>query len=322
MSASPSARLALGVDLGGTRLRAAAMTQTGEIVASAEMPTEAQGGPERILGDIVGLVKTVTDGISADAIVGLCVCAPGPLDARNGIALHIPTLPGFDDFPVAAVLGAKLPFPVSLENDGIAAAVAEWRYGAGRGVDNLVYMTVSTGIGGGVIADGRVLYGRMGMAGHIGHMSIRPDGNICPCGNAGCFEAYGSGTAFTARGRKAAAGRRESSLSGIADILHARDIFTAARDGDGLARDLVAEEAEILGQGVRSLLHLYSPDLVVIGGGLSNAFDQLEGGIRAYISARALPPFREIPIRRAELGDLSGVVGTAALAFAHARPEG
>lgn len=317
MSAAP--RFALGVDLGGTRLRAAAMTESGEIIAREEMPTEVHGGPDRILADILRLVEIVSAGIPADAIAGLCVCAPGPLDARNGIALHIPTLPGFDDFPLAAVLGEKLPYPVSLENDGIAAAVAEWRYGAGRGVDNLVYMTVSTGIGGGVIADGRVLYGRMGMAGHIGHMSIRPDGNVCPCGNAGCFEAYGSGTAFTARGRVAAARRRDSSLSRYADSLHARDIFAAAREGDALARDLVAEEAETLGQGVRNLLHLYSPDLVVIGGGIANAFDQLEGGIRAYIAARALPPFRTMPIRRAELGDLSGVVGTAALAFAHAK---
>ena len=314
-------RVALGVDLGGTRLRAAAMTEDGNIFASQEMPTAANGGPDRILADILRLVGTVSAGIAPASIAGLCVCAPGPLDARNGIALHIPTLPGFDDFPVAATLGEKLPYPVSLENDGIAAAVAEWRYGAGRGVDNLVYMTVSTGIGGGVIADGRVLYGRMGMAGHIGHMSIRPDGNVCPCGNAGCFEAYGSGTAFTARGRKAAAGRRDSSLFGYADSLHARDIFAAAKAGDALARDLVAEEADILGQGVRNLLHLYSPDLVVIGGGLANAFEQLEGGIRAYIAERALPPFRTVPIRRAALGDLSGVVGTAALAFAHAARE-
>ncbi len=179
---------------------------------------------------------------------------------------------------------------------------------------HLVYVTVSTGIGGGVIADGRVLRGRRGLAGHVGHLVIVKDGVRCNCGNPGCWEAYGAGPAFERRAREQVAASPASSLAAAAP-LDARAVFAAAAAGDRLALSLVAEEADILGVGMVSLLHLYSPQRIIVGGGLANSFDLLLPGIMARIASDAMPAFRDVPVVRAALGGNSGLVGAAALAF-------
>ncbi len=198
-------RLAIGVDLGGTQVRAALVDEGGAIFARAEADTDAMAGPQAVLAQIEALATGLAAQVDAGRIVGVGVSTPGPVDTITGIASDIPTLAGFQDFPLRDELRKRFRQPVSLENDGIAAAIGEWRFGAGQGLANLVYATVSTGIGGGVISDGRVVRGRKGMAGHIGHMVLYPGGARCPCGGLGCFEAYASGTALARRGREAAA---------------------------------------------------------------------------------------------------------------------
>ena len=264
-------------------------------------------------------IRTLADRLvlAADllAIVGIGVSAPGPLDTETGTALDIPTLRGFSNYPLRDELQRRLPFPVNLENDGIAAAIGEWQFGAGRGISNLVYVTVSTGIGGGAIIDGRVVRGRKGMAAHVGHMSIVRDGELCPCGNKGCFEAYASGTAFTKRAQTRAMECSETSLMRNGEVLDSRSVFAAARHGDSFANRLVDEEAEILGRGFTNLLHIFSPEIVIMGGGLSQQFERLRPGIQAYMARRAMPAFRDIKVVRSALGQNSGLVGAAALAF-------
>lgn len=308
-------KIAIGIDLGGTQVRAALVDERGIIIARTEELTEAQAGPQRILAQIRSLTNKLLTGWKSSAVVGVGVSMPGPIDTVAGIARDIPTLPGFIDFPLKAELQRGLPFPVSLENDGIAAAIGEWQFGAGRGLENLVYVTVSTGIGGGVIADGRVLRGRKGMAAHIGHMSVMPNGELCPCGNRGCFEAYGSGTAFALRARTRALTCTETVLGKNSVEVHSRDVFAAARSGDALANNLIEEEAEILGRGFTSLIHIFSPDIVVMGGGVSHEFDRLQSGIQNYIAQWAMPAFNDVQVIRAALGQNSGLVGAAALAF-------
>jgi glucokinase len=308
-------QVAIGIDLGGTQVRAALVDESGGLVARREELTHANGGPDRILSQIRTLSDELLATMKPSNVVGIGVSAPGPIDTVSGIATSIPTLSGFTDFPLRAELQKRFPFPVSLEHDGIAAAIGEWRFGAGRGVDNLIYVTVSTGIGGGVVADGRVLRGRKGMAAHIGHMSVMPNGELCPCGNRGCFEAYGSGTAFTRRARARAAECSETTLGRSGDDIHSRDVFAAARDGDALANKLIDEEAEILGRGFTSLIHIFSPDMLVMGGGLSNEFERLQPGIQQYIHEWAMPGFKDVKVLRAALGQNSGLIGAAALAF-------
>jgi glucokinase len=302
--------VAIAIDLGGTKIRAALVDRTGDILQRTEELTRASDGPEVVLGQIAALAKAVSAGRGLAGIVGAGVSSPGPLDTHEGLALGIPTLAGFQNYPLKQALAERLEMPVALENDGIAAAIGEWTFGAAKGYANAVYVTVSTGIGGGVIADGRVLRGRRGMAGHIGHMSFVRGGELCACGNYGCFEAYGSGTAFT----------RRAVAAGVADSAAA--VFVAAAAGDGRAQQLADEEADILGQGFASLLHLYSPDVLVMGGGLSNQFKALRPGIMAGLRRSAMAPFRDTPVVPAALGNNSGLVGAATLVFELAKRPG
>jgi glucokinase len=201
--------------------------------------------------------------------------------------------------------------PVALDNDGICAAIGEWRMGAGQGYDNVVYVTVSTGIGGGVIAGGRVLRGHRGIAGHVGHMSIVVDGELCLCGCRGCFEAYASGSSFTARA-VAVAKHEPVALPSPVD---APSVFAAAAAGNPAALALVHDEANFLGQGFANLLHLYSPEILIMGGGMANQFDMLKDGIVARMRASSMPAYSDVPLVKAALGGDSGIIGAAALVF-------
>lgn len=307
--------IAIGIDLGGTQVRAALVSERGEVIARAEERTDAMAGPERVLSQIKTLADGLIAAIGSASVVGIGVSMPGPIDTISGIAKDIPTLSGFADLPLKAELQKRFAFPVSLENDGIAAAIGEWQFGAGKGLKNLVYATVSTGLGGGVIADGRVLRGRKGMAGHIGHMSVVPNGALCPCGNRGCFEAYASGTAFTQRARAQALTCTETRLGADGSTIDSRAVFSAGRAGDALANKLIDEEAEILGRGFTSLLHIFSPEVVILGGGLSHEFDRLQPGIQHYIATFAMSAFKDVRVVRAALSQNSGLIGAAALAF-------
>jgi glucokinase len=310
---SPRGELAIGVDLGGTQLRAALVDASGAVLARASTLTDVDGGPRAVVQQMLKLVAEVGHDVPTSAIAGVGVSAPGPLDSAAGVVLGIPTLPGWIDIPIVEWLNASLGLPVSLENDGVAGAIGEWRFGAGRGLSDFVYVTVSTGIGGGVIADGQVLRGRRRLAAHLGHMTTLADGEVCRCGNRGCWEAQASGTAFTDFARKRAADAPSSALFYRAASLDGRQVMDAARAGDALALQLVAREAEFLGVGVVNLLHLFSPAAVVVGGGMSNGFDLLHPGIQQHVRTCALPPFRDVPVVVAHLGQNSGLVGAACL---------
>ena len=299
---------AIGIDIGGTRLRAALVDRAGTLLARAETPTLAGEGPAAVIAQIARLVEQVGQGATGEGIAGAGVSSPGPIDTVRGLALGVPTLKGWNGVPIADMIAEALDLPVTLENDGIAAANGEWRFGAGRGLTDFVYVTVSTGIGGGIVSGGRLLHGRMGMAGHIGHMTVMIGGEKCSCGNAGCWEAYASGTAFARRiGRSGAAAQDPES------------VLAAARDGDPQAAGLVAEHGDYLGIGIASLLHLFSPQAVILGGGVSNGLDLLMPAIDRRVRLNAMPAFRDIPVIRAGLGENSGLVGAAALAFEAAK---
>jgi glucokinase len=312
--------LAIGIDLGGTQLRVGLLDEAGAVLARAAALTDVTGGPEAVLAQCLVLIAEVSAG-ATNAIAAVGISAPGPLDSGAGIILKIPTLPGWDDFPIRDRLQAAVSRPVVLENDGIAAAFGEWQHGAGVGLQHLVYVTVSTGIGGGVVVDGRLLHGRRGMAAHVGHFQMQPDGPRCACGALGCFEALAAGTALDKAAQRAAIAEPQSLLAamGQAEPLRARHVVAAARQGDPTAQRLLAQEAAFLGTGFTALIHLYSPERVIMGGGVSAAFDLLEPGIHAVIQRQAMPAFRDVPVVPASLGDNAGLVGVAALALARAR---
>lgn len=309
-----SAPLAIAIDLGGTQLRAA-LVAGARVEARAAEPTDVAGGPGAVLEQMQRLIGAVSAGVTADRINGIGISAPGPLDSEAGVVLEIPTLPGWTDVPLRDRLAAATGLPVLLENDGISAAYGEWRHGAGRGLSHLVYATVSTGLGGGVIVDGRIMHGRRGMAGHIGHFTMAPDGPRCPCSTIGCFEAFASGSALGRRARAAATDHPQSALgcAAASGTVDARHVVEAARAGDEVALSLIEEEATLLGRGFASLVHLYSPEKVVMGGGVSAAFDLMDETIHRVMRANLMAAFRDVVVVRAELAENAGLVGAAAL---------
>ena len=307
-----STKAVIAVDIGGTQVRVA-LFRDDRLHQRAALPTDVRGGPSGVMDQIDALIEQVAAKDDRKTITGIGLSLAGPIDTESAVVTRIPTLPGWDGLPVAQALSERTGFPARVENDGIAATLGEWRYGAGRGVSNIVYLTVSTGIGGGAVVDGRLLHGRKGIAGHLGHMRMAQEGSTCSCGTVGCFEALASGSALAQKA--AATADMSDHLAGIAQsrAVDARDVFEGARAGDSHCLHLVAEESMYLGQGITSIIHIFSPDRVVMGGGVSNAFDQLKPGIHDVIRRDAMPPFRTVPIVKSALGDDSGLFGAARL---------
>lgn len=299
----------IGIDLGGTHLRVASIDASGVIHGSRRVRTARDGGPDAVIAQILQLLDEVaTAGVKS---VGIGI--PGSIDAVAGMVLGIPALPGWDRIPLAALIRETSGYPCLLENDATAAAIGEWRAGAAKGCDHFVYITISTGIGAGVVIDGRVLRGARGLAGEIGHTRIADHSDICSCGKIGCWEAVASGTALGRRGKRAMKSNADSLLAELSgsDPFSAYHVGLAARRGDAVALALLKEEAGLLGLGFVNAQHLYAPEKIVIGGGLSSLLDLMQDDITLVVKDRLLPGFPPAPIVLASLGDDAGMIGAA-----------
>ena len=308
----------VGVDLGGTKILTALVDGQGRVVARYREATP-QTGPDAVVESIVGTIRRVLKDADVDAgtVRGIGVGAPGPADPSSGIVFEVPNLPGWHDAPLAAMLTTRLNVKTYVENDANAAAVGERWAGAGRGIDDLIYMTISTGIGGGLIFKGQLYHGVSGTAGEVGHMVIDPSGPRCPCGRTGCLEAFASGTSIARDARAAIASGRPTTLSTLApQAPTAADVARAAQEGDPLARELFARAAHYVGIGVANLVNLLNPAMVIIGGGVSKAGDLLFAPVRRIVLEEAFKrPAHAVQIVPAALGDDVGAVGAAAVAI-------
>ncbi len=291
----------LAFDLGGTQLRASVVSANGEILSRAATTTDAVNGAEAVLKQFRSLAQELNYDSIKNQITAIGVSSPGPVDRDTGTILRIPTIKGLDNLPLRERLSSIFEKPVVLENDGIAAAFGEWKHGAGQGLANLIYITVSTGIGGGVISDGRVVHGRQGFAGHVGHMMIDPKGPRCNCGGTGCLETFAAGPAFAARAK----------LKGFAS---GAEVFADARNNNETAKILVQQEADYLAYGFASLIYLFSPQRIIVGGGMSAGLDLMLPRLTTQIKSLVMPEFGDVEITPAMLGGNSGLIGAAALA--------
>lgn len=310
--------LALGLDIGGTKLAAGVVGSDGRVWSWLTMPTGAKDGPAAVIERQLelGHEALAAAGVTWDEIPWIGIGCGGPLDPVAGIIQSPPNLPGWDDVPLVRMVEEALGRPAVVENDATAAALAEYRFGAGRtrAARHLVYLTISTGIGGGLVLDGKLYRGAVGNAGELGHLTVDYRGRPCGCGRRGCLEAYASGTNIAARAREALAGGRASSLGGLAEVT-ARDVAHAAAT-DALAGEVWDETMQILGSAMANILDAFNPDLVVLGGGVTRAGDQLLGPVRRLGLAQAMAPARRSgDIVLAELGDRLGVVAAATIAF-------
>lgn len=305
----------LAIDIGGTKLAAGIVDPGGNILARGEVPTLAAEGPERVLERIVRLSQDVLarPEVRAEAVGRIGIGCAGPVDRQAGLILNPPNLPGWVRVPLVEYIEKALHRPAVLENDANAAALGEFRYGAGRGARSLVYLTVSTGIGGGIILDGRLWHGVKDGAGEIGHMTLVPDGPVCGCGNRGCLEALASGPSIARRAREALSTGRPSRLCEIRDVT-AADVVRLAREGDAVAAEVWRETVAHLALGVAAVITILAPERVVIGGGVSRAGDLLFEPLRAEVRRRVkLVAVESVPILPAALGDDVGILGAAAV---------
>ena len=313
--------LALGIDLGGSKILTAVIDRQGKMLSRDQAVTPAKEGHEAVIGSIVQsahrALEQACDTVSGVATVG--VGAPGLANPETGILLTSPHLPGWRDIPLRDIIQERLGRKTFLINDANAAALGELYFGAARGARNFIYITLSTGIGGGIVVNGRIYSGASGAAGEVGHMTIDDDGPLCNCGNRGCWETLASGTALAREARqriKEGAGTAILAYAGgDAERVTAEVIHRAAQQGDSLAEELIARTAYYVGVGLANLVNIFNPELIVIGGGLSNIGDMLfepafkVAGERAYQES-----FRAVRFAPAELGGNSGVIGAAAYA--------
>jgi len=303
----------VGVDLGGTLVRAAVATGEASHAEPVRHPTPHAAPPDAVLDAIAAAVREAT---GAAAPAGVAIGIPGPLDPVAGVVHAAPNLHGWSELPVQRLLEQRLDCPVAIENDAHLAGFAEWVAGAGRGSRDMIFVTVSTGVGGGLVLDGELFSGFAGTAGELGHTIYQPDGPPCGQGHRGCLEGTASGTAIARRARELLAAGEASSLAGLpADKLDARAVADAAADGDALAISLYAEAGRALGLAIGGFVNMLSPEAVVVGGGLINAGELLFAPLR-----RALPeiafaaPLARCRVVAAALGTDAGLVGAVAWA--------
>ena len=309
----------LGIDIGGTKLAVGVATPDGRLLSDRTQPSDAADGPDPMIARVVAMARAVVAdaGLALGQIAAVGIGCGGPLDPWRGVILNALNNPGWIDVPLVARIEAELGRPAHLDNDANAAALGEHRFGAGRGTADMVYLTISTGVGGGLILDRRLYHGTNGNAGELGHISVQVHGGRpCHCGSIGCIEAYCSGTNIAARFREALATGATTAIDRDPAAITAEDVASAVRDGDPLASSIWAETMELLGGGIVSIVHAFNPELVVLGGGVTRAGDLLFEPVRRVVHERAMPwlaePVRIVP---AELGDMTGVLGAVAVAL-------
>jgi glucokinase len=287
-----------GIDLGGTQVRVALARSDGQIVFSARTRTALLGSPERLVEWVVDQIPRRDTG---EPLRGAAIGAPGPIDKKNGILINPPNLPGWSEVPLAAMLSEPLGCPVYVENDANVAAVGEFHRGAGRGSQTMVYITWSTGVGGGLILDGQLFSGAHGTAGEIGHMVLDPNGPLDSCGQHGCLEAFCGGGSLSRQTGESTA-----------------ELFQAAAAGDHEAAEIVGRAASYMGHALVSLTNLVDPEVIVIGGGISRSWKQVAPVFMSVLRGSPfIKPARRPRVRRSRLGDRAGQVGAVEWARTH-----
>jgi len=304
--------LFLAVDIGGTKIAAGIINSRGKVLFKYIEPTNQQANSLIFLNDLKRIIKHTIKVFrslnrrgswSLKEIKGIGLAAPGPLDIQKGKIIFAPNLPkSLKNFSIVQPLQKEFKLPVILENDANAAALGEWMFGAGQGTKNMIYLTISTGIGAGIIINGQLYHGQ-GNAGEIGHMIINPTGPICHCGNFGCLEAFASGTALANLAKKIMRKKIDS-----------KEVFQLARRRNKLAKKVIKKSLTALGIGLVNVIHIFHPDKIVLGGGMMHDSDIILPFLKKFVYRNVMLGFKKnIKIEKAKLGDDVGLIGAAAI---------
>jgi glucokinase len=299
------------VDIGGTSMRAAAYSiNTNKPLMHQKIPTT--GSNQSVYDRLVDLIHSIwQDNFEVAAIV---VASAGPLDPKTGYIFDAPNIPGWKNFPLGEKLAKEFPIPIFIGNDANLAALGEWKYGCGSGHHDLIYLTISTGIGGGIICNNQLVEGSNGLAAELGHITVLPDGPTCSCGKQGHLEAISSGKAIVEYIHQMITNGERSVLAGSKD-LSAFDVATAARTGDRLAIQAYSRAGFYLGQALASFIHMLNPSIIILGGGVSQSGPLLFDPILKKLQLEIMDPsyLKELKILPTALGDDAGLLGALAL---------
>lgn len=311
-------KYSIGVDVGGTNIKIALVDKTGSIVYSDTVPTRAEMGYEYTINN---MKKAISDlmtqtKVAKEDISGIGFGFPGQIDCDNGVVLLAPNIPGWVNVPIAKIIEKEFSIPVKVDNDVRCAALAELNYGAGKGAMNLVCITVGTGIGSGLIINGKIVRGAKNVAGEIGHIKLQMhDGPMCGCGDTGCLEAFASGPAIVAMAQEYISGGKSTKYRELANPdITPYIVAEAAKQGDVVAKRIFETIGEYIGIGLVSVINLLNPEKIVIGGGVADAGELLFAPIRRTIEQRAMPiQAKAVQVVHAELGNTAGVIGASLL---------
>ncbi len=310
----------IGIDVGGTNLRGALVSREGKIIRRMKIASEAHVGIDAVIKNLVNLIKTIGEG---EDLAGVGIGIPGIIDSKNGIITQAPNISNVRNYPIRERLRQKLgeETPVVVENDANCAAVGEWWMGAGRDVDSLIMLTLGTGVGGGIILDGKLWAGADGMGGEIGHMTIYPDGARCNCGNFGCLESYSSASAVRRMVKEIL---EDSSVVTVfrEEVPHIDPamipevVMKAAVEEDKAALGIWERFGTALGIGMASCVNILNVEMVVLGGGVSQAWEMFIGRAKEELRKRGLKaPVERVKVRKSVLGDDEGIIGASYLAL-------
>jgi len=309
-------RVVIGVDLGGTNTRTALVNREGIVLDKQKEATVAAGGHEQVIAKLIGNINRQREnaGRLGRTVIAVGVGAPGVIHEQTGVVVKSPNFPDWNNLPLRKTLELELGIPVFIENDANAAALGEQWRGAGSGIKSMIFLTLGTGVGGGIILGGRIWHGADGMAGEVGHMTISPDGRPCGCGNTGCLEMYAS-----SRGIVMTFGEIWSQQDAAAPLptgITSEQVYQAARSGEPIAVRAMQDMGRSLGIGIANLINIFNPEMVVIGGGVRDAWDLFIDATRDEIRRRAFEyPAERTKILPSVLGDDAGMVGAAAVAL-------
>ncbi len=310
---------AVGIDLGGTNVRMGVVLRSGEMKASARMRTDVHEGVDKVINRMVSSVEALRKKTAGKVrLAGVGIGVPGIISLPEGVVRFSPNLPGWVDIPLRRMLEDRTGIRVKVENDANAYALGEARFGSGKGASSLVCITLGTGVGGGIILGGDLVRGADGMAGEVGHITVRPNGIKCNCGNRGCVERYSSASAVAVRAAEALRRGVESSLSKAFEAdpssITAHVVHEAALGGDRLARRMFRDAGRCLGILAADLINLLNVERIIVGGGMAGAWELLSGPMRDEIKKRAFDiPAARCSILKGSLGDDAAVLGAAGL---------
>lgn len=292
---------AIGVDIGGTKILSTVIDEKGNIIKSLRVPSEGKEGRDKILSHLYEAIE----GVISEDIVGIGIGTAGQVDPDTGtIVTATPNLKDWAGTPLKDIIEKRFGLPTYVDNDGNVAALGEWWAGGGRGARCLLCLTIGTGIGSGIVYEGKVFRGAKGVGAELGHMSIKYDGIRCNCGGIGCIEAYASGPALMRK-------LQEKGKS----IATPEDVLRYAESGDTIVLEAIEEIGTLLGYAMVSFINIFNPDIILLSGGVSNLGDFLIRPVRKIVDTYALPGGRDVKITRATLGENAGVVGASALVF-------